>query len=75
MSPAGTVSSIAMPCFKNILTMESEIRDRISGKYNVSGNKTNEFKELVQRNCAASLNNGSTKLYDQYQKMTNGIEP
>ena len=47
MSPAGTVSSIAMPCFKNILTMESEIRDRISGKYNVSGNKTNEFKELV----------------------------
>ena len=34
-----------------------------------------EFQDLVERIVGASLNHTSTKLYDQYQKMTNGIEP
>ena len=39
----------SMPCIKNIGTLEHEIRDRISGKFNVGNNKQNEFSELVDR--------------------------
>jgi quinol monooxygenase YgiN len=64
-----------MPCFKNLVTLEREIRDRISGKFNTGTDKKNELIELVERLISQSLNNNTTKLYDQYQKMTNGIEP
>jgi len=51
------------------------VRDRISGKFNTGADKTNEFRELVDRIVSQSLNNTSTKLYDLFQKNTNGIEP
>ncbi len=66
--------SQAMPCFKNQGTLEKEIRDRISGKFNTGQDKQNEFRELVDRIVTNSLNNKTTFMYDQFQKMTNGIE-
>ena len=63
-----------MPCFKNLATLEKELRDRISGKFNTGANKQNEFRELVDRIVLNSLNNKTTYMYDSFQKMTNGIE-
>lgn len=40
---------VSMPCVKNMSTLEQEIRDRISGKFNTGPNKGNEFAELVER--------------------------
>lgn len=54
----------AMPCFKNISTLESEIRNRISGKYNSGLDKQNELRELVNRIVTNSLNNKTTYMYD-----------
>lgn len=43
MAPAGTASSKgSMPCFKNLVTLEQEIRDRVSGKFNKNP-KVNEI--------------------------------
>ena len=53
-----------MPCFKNSLTLEKEIRDRISGKFNTGQDKQNEFRELVDRIVSSSLNNKTTYMYD-----------
>ena len=53
-----------MPCFKNLATLEMEIRNRISGKYNTGANKQNEFRELVDRIVLNSLNNKTTYMYD-----------
>lgn len=53
-----------MPCFKNMATLEKEIRDRISGKFNTGTNKQNEFSELVDRIVLNSLNNKTTYMYD-----------
>ena len=64
-----------MPCFKNIGTLEKEIRERISGRYNTNSSKQDDFHLIVERIVTTSLNNNATKLYDQFQKMTNGIEP
>ncbi len=64
-----------MPCFKNLATLEKEIRDRISCKNIGSYNQKNELHNLIEHIVSASLNNTSTKLYDQFQKITNGIEP
>ena len=36
---AGKIQSQSMPCFKNLATLEKEIRDRISGKFNTGANK------------------------------------
>ena len=53
-----------MPCFKNLATLEKEIRDRISCK-NIGGyNQKNELHNLIEYIVSASLNNTSTKLYD-----------
>ena len=42
-SPAGTAPlKSSMPCFKNMVTLEQEIRDRVSGKFNKNP-KQNEF--------------------------------
>lgn len=42
-TPAGTApSKSSMPCFKNMVTLEQEIRDRVSGKFNKNP-KLNEF--------------------------------
>lgn len=38
-----------LPCFKNPATLEQELRDRISGKFNTGACKHNEFRELVDR--------------------------
>ena len=38
-----------MPCVKSLVTLENEIRERISGKYNTGADKGNEFAELVDR--------------------------
>ena len=61
---SANVCSKAMPCFKNMSTFEREIRDRISGKFNVGPSRSNEFQELVERIVLQSLNNNTTKLYD-----------
>ena len=47
MNPASPPKA-SMPCFKNLATLESEIRDRVSGKYNKSS-KINDLQELVER--------------------------
>jgi len=39
----------SMPCIRNIDSLEKEIRERISGKFNVGPDKKNEFRELVDR--------------------------
>lgn len=57
-------SASAMPCFKNLATLEKEIRDRISGKFNTGNDKQNEFRELVDRIVTNSLNNKTTFMYD-----------
>ena len=42
-TPAGTApSKSSMPCFRNMATLEQEIRDRVSGKFNKNP-KLNEF--------------------------------
>ena len=42
-TPAGTApSKSSMPCFRNMSTLEQEIRDRVSGKFNKNP-KLNEF--------------------------------
>ena len=71
----GVEGKACMPCVKNLQTLETEIRDRISGKFNTGADKGNEFAELVDRIVHSSLNNNTTKLYDFFQKNTNGIEP
>jgi hypothetical protein len=53
-----------MPCFKNLATLEKEIRDRISCKNIGSYNQKNELHNLIEHIVSASLNNTSTKLYD-----------
>ena len=68
-------SNCSMPCIKNIVSLEQEVRDRISGKFNVGSQKGNEFQELVERIVHQSLNNSTTKMYDFFQKNSNGIEP
>lgn len=36
--PGNGVQTSTLPCFKNLETLEQEIRDRVSGKsYNISG--------------------------------------
>jgi hypothetical protein len=40
---------VSMQCVKNMATLEQEIRDRVSGKYNTGGCKGNEFAEIVER--------------------------
>jgi hypothetical protein len=59
-----TGSSKAMPCFRNMATLEREIKDRISVRYITGAEKGHEFKELVDRILSSSLNNNTTKLYD-----------
>ena len=71
----GQQSFVAMPCSKNLNTLEREIRERISGRYHSSSAKQDDFHLIVERIVSTSLNNNATKLYDQFQKMTNGIEP
>lgn len=66
---------VSMQCVKNMATLEQEIRDRVSGKFNSGVCKGNEFAEIVERIVNQSLNNNTTKLYDFFQKNTNGIEP
>jgi phosphatidylinositol kinase/protein kinase (PI-3 family) len=73
--PPPAIVDIGLPCVKNINTLEQELRDRVSGKFNVNPSKGNEFAELVERIVNHSLNNSTTKLYDYFQKNTNGIEP
>jgi len=46
--PINTASK-AMPCFKNMATLEREIRDRVSVKYCLAAEKGNDFLELVER--------------------------
>ena len=53
-----------MPCFRNMATLEREIKDRISVRYITGAEKGHEFKELVDRILTSSLNNNTTKLYD-----------
>ena len=64
-----------MPCFKKPKTLISEIRDRISLKYNTGSTKECDYFELVDRLVNQSINNITTTSYDKFQKMTNGIEP
>ena len=63
-----------MPCFVKPKTVLSEIRDRISLKYNTGLAKESDYFELVERLVKASANNWRTMQYDSFQKMTNGIE-
>ncbi len=49
INSAGSTVSKAMPCFKNMISLEREIRDRISGKFNTGADKKNELQELVER--------------------------
>lgn len=64
-----------MPCFVKPDLLFTEIRNRISLKYNV-GMKTEskDYFELVDRIVKGSSNNWRTYQYDSFQKMTNGIE-
>jgi phosphatidylinositol kinase/protein kinase (PI-3 family) len=64
-----------MPCFVKPDTLFSEIRNRISLKYNVSTKTDSEgYFELVDRIVKGSANAWRTYQYDTFQKMTNGIE-
>jgi len=63
-----------MPCFKKPKTLLAEIRDRISLKYNMSLTKEIDYFEMVDRLVKDSTNAWSTTHYDNYQKMSNGIE-
>ena len=60
-----------MPCFVRPKTLISEIRDRISLKYNTNDNTTNEsdYFELVERLIKYSANNWRTKQYDTFQNL------
>jgi phosphatidylinositol 4-kinase B len=61
-----------LPCFKKPKSLIAEIRDRISLKYNTG--IVPDYFELVDRLVKDSMNAWSTTQYDNYQKMTNGIE-
>jgi len=61
-----------LPCFKKPKSLIAEIRDRISLKYNTG--IVSDYFELVDRLVKDSMNAWSTTQYDNYQKMTNGIE-
>ena len=67
-----------MSCIRDLKTLEKEIRDKVTGRFNKDQSKKNEFEELVDRIVSKSLNEsnkpiGSTFLYDQFQWTTNGI--
>jgi phosphatidylinositol 4-kinase len=55
-----------MPCFKRPKTLLSEIRDRISLKYNTGSTKECDYFELVDRLVSQSINNITTTSYDKF---------
>jgi phosphatidylinositol 4-kinase len=63
-----------MPCFKKPKTVVAEIRDRMSLKYNMGFTRECDYFELVDRLVKDSTNAWSTTQYDNYQKISNGIE-
>lgn len=55
-----------MICFKKPRTLISEIRDRISLKYNTGSSKESDYFELVDRLVNQSINNLTTTSYDKF---------
>ena len=61
-----------MPCFLRHDTLAKEITDRLTAK-NLEKTKRNEYYELAERLTTQSLNSFYTTKYDQFQRLTNGI--
>jgi len=70
-NPAATGGSAPqgkLPCFKNLDTLEAEIRERVR-----TGKHYSE-EEMVEYLFKQSLNNHTTSMYDNFQSFSNGIE-
>jgi hypothetical protein len=52
----------------------SEMRERLSTRFNTSGNAENEYLEVADKLVYQSMNNWRTTQYDKFQKYTNNIE-
>ena len=67
-----------MPCFLRPDTLMTEIRERLKSLPLVSpdlnGPPKSEFFELTERIVKQSMNSFWTTRYDDFQKVTNGIE-